>query len=257
MTIGQLAPASPPTPTCGTSPHDWVQASVTSGNSYVVPANGTITSWSHNATGAGGQTLKMKIFRPLGGTTYTVVGHDGAHPLTGGVVNTFPTSIPVKPGDVLGLNRASPVSTACVFHVTGEEGLFDSAGDLADGESATFDTDFDRLNLTAVLEPTSTFTLGKLKRNRNNGTATLTVNLPNPGQVVLAGKGVKRASSAGAKVAKPVTAPGEVKLRIRAKGRKKNTLNETGKVKVKPKITFTPTGGDPSTRSAKVMLKKR
>ena len=32
---------------------------------------------------------------------------------------------------------------------------------------------------------------------------------------------------------------------------------ETGKVKVKPKVTHTPTGGDPSTRSIKVKLKKR
>jgi hypothetical protein len=31
---------------------------------------------------------------------------------------------------------------------------------------------------------------------------------------------------------------------------------ETGKVKVKPKVTSTPTGGDPSTQAIKVKLKK-
>jgi hypothetical protein len=48
-----------------------------------------------------------------------------------------------------------------------------------------------------------------------------------------------------------------VKLKIRAKGKQKAILNETGKVKVKPKITYTPTGGDPSTQSIKVKLKKK
>jgi hypothetical protein len=47
-----------------------------------------------------------------------------------------------------------------------------------------------------------------------------------------------------------------VKLTIKAKGKKKGTLNETGKVKVNPKITYTPTGGDPTTQSIKVKLKK-
>ncbi len=58
-------------------------------------------------------------------------------------------------------------------------------------------------------------------------------------------------------IAKTVSAPGKVKLTIKAKGKKKSTLNETGKVTVKPKITYTPTGGDPSTHSVKVKLKKK
>jgi hypothetical protein len=53
-----------------------------------------------------------------------------------------------------------------------------------------------------------------------------------------------------------VTAPGKVRLTIKAKGKKKRKLNETGKVKIKPNITFTPTGGDPSTQSPKLKLKK-
>lgn len=52
------------------------------------------------------------------------------------------------------------------------------------------------------------------------------------------------------------TAPGAVKFLIKAKGKKRKTLNEAGKVKLKPKITFTPTGGDPSTQSTKLKLKK-
>ena len=48
-----------------------------------------------------------------------------------------------------------------------------------------------------------------------------------------------------------------MKLTIGAKGKKKRALNETGNIKVKSKITYTPTGGDPSTQSVKVKLKKK
>ena len=54
-----------------------------------------------------------------------------------------------------------------------------------------------------------------------------------------------------------VTAPGSVQLLIKAKGKKKKKLNSTGKVKVKPKITYTPTGGETVTKPVKVKLIKR
>jgi hypothetical protein len=45
-------------------------------------------------------------------------------------------------------------------------------------------------------------------------------------------------------------------LLIKAMGKKKRKLNETGKVKLNVAVTYTPTGGDPSTQSIKVKLKK-
>ena len=43
---------------------------------------------------------------------------------------------------------------------------------------------------------------------------------------------------------------------IKAKGKKKRKLNETGKVKLNVAVSYTPSGGDPSTHSVKVKLKK-
>ena len=44
-----------------------MQPTVTSGNTYVVPAGGVaITSWSTNAAAGAGQQLKMKVFRKIG-----------------------------------------------------------------------------------------------------------------------------------------------------------------------------------------------
>lgn len=153
-TIGQLAPGTP-TASCDNSPFDLAQPTVTSGNGYVVPAAGVVTSWSTNAAAGAGQMLKMKIFRLVSGTTYTVVGHDGPRALTPSTVNTFPTHIPVQAGDVLGLNdaNASPsVPNACTFSVSGESHR-EAPGDAADGTSTDFTINAtNRVNVTAVVQ---------------------------------------------------------------------------------------------------------
>ena len=250
MTIGQVG--TPVSANCVDS-YDWVQPTVTSGNSYVVKGAGTITSWSHIAQLGAGQRLKLKVFRPVAGLTYTVVGHDGPRDLVSGAFHTFPASIPVKAGDVLGLTSVAG-GPGCAFDVPGETIYFRS-GDLPDGASGSFSPDSDsRLNATAVIVPTNTFSFGETTRNKKKGTATLTVDVPGPGELVLAGNGVKAA--AGAHVSVAVTAPGTVKLLIKAKGKKKRKLNDTGKVKLNLAITYTPTGGDPSTQPGKVKLKK-
>jgi hypothetical protein len=259
VTIGQTGP-----PFGGCNNVDLVQPTVTSGNSYVVPAtdgigNWTITSWSTQAGPAAGM-LAIKAYRPLGGPSYRVVGHDGPRPLTPSTLNTFPASVAVKAGDVLGISGPAGFVPGCRFSVAmGDAPLFRS-GNLADDEQGDFEPDDpgERLNVSGVVAPTNSFTLGKVERNREKGTATLTLeDIPNPGELVLGGKGVKRASARGAVVAKTVTTPGDTQLKIRAKGKKKRKLNETGKVKVKLSITFTPTGGDPNTQSLKLKLKKR
>jgi hypothetical protein len=157
-TIGQLAPPNPPA-FCTLGPFDVVQPTVTSGNSYVVPSNGVLTSWSHNAAAGAGQTLTMKVFRKVADpNTYQVIGHDGPRPLDASALNTFPASIPVKPGDLLGVNdaNASDANNACLF-ITGAGDLHrELEGDLADGASDDFDvsgpTDT-RINATASVEP--------------------------------------------------------------------------------------------------------
>ena len=112
------------------------------------------------------------------------------------------------------------------------------------------------MNILAVFEPSNSFTVGKAKLNRNKGTATLAVDVPNTGELLASGKGVK-AAGAGAVISTKVTAPGAVKLVIKAKGKKRRTLEEAGKVTLKPQITFTPTGGESSIQSTKLKLRKR
>jgi hypothetical protein len=251
VTIGQLR--DPNAGNCDAGV-DFVQLGVSSGNQYVVPGVGTITSWTVAAGGDRGM-LTMKIFRKLGDPSrFQVVGHAGPQTRMpgGAAANTFPANIRVRPGDLLGLHTVT--ATPCVFKDPGGLGAMFS-GDLADGEAAEFqlDAEFD-LDIQAVFVPDNTFTFGGTTRNRKKGTATLTVKVPNPGELTGSGRDVKVAGAAV--ISTTVTAPGDVKLTIQAKGKNLRKLSDTGVVEVKARITYTPTGGDPSTQSRKLKLRK-
>jgi hypothetical protein len=251
VTLGQLAPG---TPTNCAPNNDWAQATVNSGNSYVVPGTGRIISWSNISSSTATQTMSFKIWRQIAGLEYQVVGHDGPRMLTPSALNTFPADIPVKPGDILGLHTVT-TDDGCLFDVPSGS-VLDAFGDAPDGGSTTFielGTTY-RLNVTAVFVPSNTFTLGPVARNKKKGTATLNVGVPNSGELTGSGKGAKVA--AGATISKAVTA-GTAQLLVKAKGKKKRKLNRAGKVKLNIAITYIPTGGDPSTQSLKVKLKKK
>lgn len=78
--------------------------------------------------------------------------------------------------------------------------------------------------------------LGGVKLNKAKGTATLSVKVPSVGTLTVAGKDVVKAKKK-AKKAK------SLKLTIKAKGKSKAQLAETGKAKLKAKISFKPTSG--------------
>jgi hypothetical protein len=253
VTIGQLAPGASPTAFCNfTGALDLLQPTVTSGNGYVVPAlpgvnSLVISSWSTNASVGTGQVLTFKVFRPVSGTTYSVVAHDGPRQISPSTVNTFPgLSISVRPGDVIGFQH-SGVPTACIFEAGAGEFHLERVGDLADGQAGAFGSDNQRVNATAIVGPDNRFSIGAVRHNKARGIATITAVIPNPGELTVSGKGVKGATASA----------GTAKLTIRAKGKKRRTLDRTGKVKLKPLVTYTPTGGDPRSLALKVKLKKR
>jgi hypothetical protein len=106
-------------------------------------------------------------------------------------------------------------------------------------------------------EPSNHFRFGKLKRNKRRGTAILFVHVPGPGRLVLA----KTKKVKGA--AKRAKAAGKVRLRIRPRGKAKRRLlkraggNGVGRLKVKVRVTFTPDGGSPLTKTKRLSLVKR
>ncbi len=82
-----------------------VQTGVSGGASYTVPEGSwTVTDWSTQADATGG-SMSLLIFRPTSTAgSYLVVGATTpVSPLTPNVLNTFPASISVQGGDILGL----------------------------------------------------------------------------------------------------------------------------------------------------------
>jgi hypothetical protein len=235
---------------------DFLQVS-TPDNSYTLPS-GVITSWTHRSQAGAGQQVTLKIFRKVGDPArYQAVAHDGPHPVTQNTTTTFPASVEVKAGDVLSITGISgSASIGCYFAGPGQIAF--RMGNLLDGDIGDFSVDANpnkRLNLSAVVAVSNSFTVGAIARNKKKGTATVAVTLPNAGELVLSGNGVKAA--AGARASATVGAPGDVPVVIQAQGKKKRKLGKTGKVKLNATLTYTPTGGDPSSQSVAVTLKKK
>jgi hypothetical protein len=227
------------------------------GANVTSPITGTIVRWRLvvESTGA---PFALRVLRPAAGGAYTGAGTSSQVTPTSTGTQTFATNLPVKAGDLIGLDLLTTSSLVGEADPVAGSTVYQWEPPLADGSTAPQSTTFSNTELgfnADVETPSNTFSLVGIRRNKKKGTATLTFNLPNPGDLAGSGKGAKVAST-GAVTSKAVPA-GAAALLVKAKGKKKRKLNETGKVKLNLAITYTPTGGDPGTKSVKVKLKKK
>jgi hypothetical protein len=154
-TLGQTGS----TPGCGGGVYTEIQVSTAGPPSYVVPADGTISSWSTLGNADTDDQLQLKVFRPTATpNSYLVVGVSTVQPITANVLNgPFPASIAVKAGDLLGMRVAAGTSPPCTFN-TGVSG--DTVREILPDNSAVGDTvgttgplNVRRVNLSATFEP--------------------------------------------------------------------------------------------------------
>jgi hypothetical protein len=112
-----------------------------------------------------------------------------------------------------------------------------------------------RLHADVATPPPNAFSFGKLKRNKRNGTAILAVAVPGAGTIALTGDDVRQQPPKET----GLTAPGVVKLKVKAVGNGLFKLRHTGKAKVKVTVTYTPVGdlAAPNTESTRVKLVER
>lgn len=117
--------------------------------------------------------------------------------------------------------------------------------------------------------PSNVFTVGSSITFGANGTATVTVVVPGPGVLTAsdgsAGTASVRASAAAKKKAKKkaliattkviAKQAGKVKITIKPTAAGKKVLRRKGKLRVKVRLTFTPTGGAPRSQVKSVTLK--
>jgi hypothetical protein len=165
VTVGQTAPVSE-APYCSGFFYnlDALQASAAAGPSYVVPApGGVITSWSTQAGLDEGETQEeaLEIMRPSGGDSYTKIAID-PRTLAPATFNTFAVQIPVRGGDLIGLELKNIFEAGlveCEFQTgieTDETGYLEPGLEIGGtGEPESGDPGY-RLDLSATLVPPPT-----------------------------------------------------------------------------------------------------
>lgn len=223
------------------------------------PVNGTIVRWGIRV-GNSTRVTNMRIIRPLGRGLFTGAGTSASVTPPTSATTSYGVLLPIRIGDYIGIDCCNPgvFEPDAEFFVTGNAAVRNEwQPGLADGGAgrAPLRSNAYEVAVNAMISPISTFTLDAIKPNKKKGTATITANVPNPGELTGSGSGVTVANGAG--TSRKVRAPGRVRLLIKAKGRKQRKLNSTGKVKVRPEITYTPMGGSASTQSVKVKLIRR
>jgi hypothetical protein len=137
-----------------------------------VPFDGTVTSFSVNS-GSSSNTVELRVLRPASGGQFTGAGTSPAEPLSGGV-STFAVSLPVKAGDVLGLDNASD---ALLFDNTDPTAVtaYYELPPLADGSTAAPNHRSDyRLLLSATVQSSGTTTTGTTTTTTTTATTTTT-----------------------------------------------------------------------------------
>jgi hypothetical protein len=139
-----------PSPLSGSWPEGFTRVVTNSpGVVSAAPADGVITSWSFDATADVDGSIKLKMFRPQGGDTYTAIGESAKQTPVANVLNTFATRIPVRAGDRVG---AWSDNVGVVSTVASPNSLGTLNEDTPLGSPRTFDATPRRLALSAVLE---------------------------------------------------------------------------------------------------------
>lgn len=233
-------------------------------NGVSSPVNGTVIKWRiKSIASATQQPVAFRVISPApagqytgGGTSATVTPPD----ISG--VTAFDASIPIKIGDLLGLNVNNQVNEYFGISAGPNSGqLFNPA--LATGSTRTPQNNTtEQLLVNADIDPTSKLTSVKKKAKRG-GKVKLTIEVPNAGTLV-AGDKKDKGVTAVAAAKKPtlvknkrvqVTAPGKISLLLKPTRAAKAALAAGSKPKAKLKIVFTPTGGSTSSQLLQIKLK--
>ncbi len=103
------------------------------------------------------------------------------------------------------------------------------------------------------VQPSNAFKLGKLKKNKKKGTATLSVSLaaPSAGTMTLSGKGLKTQKAI-------VAGQASIKLKVVARSKRiRKALRKKGRRKVQFTVSYTPTGNVAASLKRKAKLVKK
>src|SRR5829696_916370 len=216
------------------------------------PVNGTVVTWRIR-TGSSTAPATFRVVRRFPGDLASGAGTSATVTPAIQSINAFATRLPIAIGDGIGVDCC--VGGGGVIGVSGVSGRTDLwLPALADGAEprARFQygpQDMFETAINADIEPTAT--LGSVKaKPKKGGKIKVTMIAPNPGTLFATGKGLHSSPR------KEVPAAGPFTLVVKPYFVAKRKLAKGKKVKVKLKLTFTPTGGEAAVQTVKVKLKR-
>ena len=233
-------------------------------NGVSSPVNGTVVRWRIRSTAsATQQPIAFRVISPAAGGQFTGGGSSGTvtpPDITG--TTELAASIPIKIGDLLGLNYGGGTNEYFGISAGPNSGQLFNPPLALDSTRTPQNNTTEQLLVNADIEPTATLTSVK-KKAKKRGKVKLTIEVPNPGSLVVGDKKDKGVVAVTA-AKKPtlvknqrmqVATPGLVTVLLKPTKAAKSALAAGRKPKAKLKLVFTPTGGSPSTRLLQVKMK--
>lgn len=233
-------------------------------NGVASPVNGTVVRWRVKSIASATQLpIAFRVISPAAGGQFTGGGISATvTPPDIDGVTPFVSSIPIKIGDLYGLNYGAGNHEYFGISAGPNSGQLFNPG-LALGSTRTPQSNTtEQLLVNADIEPTSKLTSVKKKAKRG-GKVKLTIEVPNAGTLV-AGDKKDKGVTAVAAAKKPTlvkskriqaSAPGTLSVLLKPTKAARSALAAGRKPKAKLKLVFTPTGGDPSSKLLQVKLK--
>jgi hypothetical protein len=168
----------------------------------------------------------------------------------GTTVSTFTTSMPISKGDRIGLDddHLAGSNFGDAGGSSGSEDIFQPIPANGTMRNPDFSGGGELL-FNADVVPTALFPKPKKPKKTKSGVAILVVVAPNPGVLSVSAKRAFIKS-----VSKTVSAAGNVKLKLRPTKSTRSVLRRFGQANGQINVTFTPTGGSPSSQQLKVRL---
>jgi hypothetical protein len=211
--------------------------SVIPGQTMTSPCAGTVTRFRLNGFPKPADHYSLRVIRKNADGTYSGTATSAPVSITAEGVNEFATSLPIAAGEGIGIDfldsseehglrwvGGTGVSASYFYAFPGDGGAAYPTG------PATF---YYLFNADIACTPSNEFKVLKLKGTK------LSLELASAGTVAVTDAKTKNKLLKPSKVS---GGPGQTKVSLKLTGPAKKTLKEKGKVKVKAKIAFTPTG---------------
>jgi hypothetical protein len=126
------------------------------GPSYVAPAKGVITSFTHRANGTPGQVRALVLADVPSSTNKLVVAKSAPMAVAVNQVNTFQTQLPIKAGQRLALWYSTNLMACLTVGIAGDSSVasapFDADANTTFGHTGVFVGSY-RPNIAATFEP--------------------------------------------------------------------------------------------------------